>query len=71
MQSLRLPPHASQVRGIFELNSPRRIYDEWMCLSQEVSVPSVESPNKYPNPDELIQMFNALSTKTPNISGFL
>ena len=62
MQSL-LPHHASQVRGIYELNSPRRIYDEWMCLSQEITVPTVEPPQKYPKPDELDQMFYMLSNK--------
>ena len=59
----KLPSHASHVRGISELNSPRRIFDEWMCLSEEFSVPNTMPPKKYPNPNELDQMFAGYSNK--------
>ena len=62
-QIMQLPPHASKVRGIYELNSPRRIYDEWMCLSQEISVPTNQPPQKYPKPEDMDQMFHMLSSK--------
>ncbi|EAY08511.1 hypothetical protein TVAG_487350 [Trichomonas vaginalis G3] len=61
---MQLPAHASQLRGIYELNSPRRIYDEWMCLSEGFSAPPVTPPKKYPHPDELDTMFGELSGKT-------
>lgn len=63
-KKMQLPPHASQLRGIFELNSPRRIYDEWMNLSEGFSAPTVNPPKKYPSPDELDSMFADMSNKT-------
>jgi hypothetical protein len=58
---LQLPPRASLLHGIPELNSPRRIYDEWMNLSKEISVPNVPSSKKYPKPDEMDQLFATMS----------